>query len=226
MRVFLIGGMATGIGMTLLAISILPTSIIPVTTAFYAFLGCIICCFIVIIAAVVTSLTTWAGYIHPDDRLWSNILAYLLSLFSVLTYGRFAYAGLPFAHTLANDWYLEIFFNIGTMMVLAIILLFSLVGLSGRFQLREVLEGIDSSARTKEISARLILFSLLIGAIMAGVQLGFVILYRYFITDLAFGLPNAYYYTSIAIGGIAFILVITLGVILRSKYEPVGRPDK
>jgi hypothetical protein len=220
MRLFLIGGMATGIGITLLAISILPETITPITTAFYAFLGCVICCLVVIFAAVVNSLTTWAGYVHPDDRLWSNILAYLLSLFTVLTYGRFSYA------FYGNIWYLNILFNAGTMLVLALVLLFSVVGLGGKFQLRDVIEGVDSEERTKEISARLILFSLLVGGIMAGVQLGIVYLYYFFNDILAFGLPNSYYYIAITIGGIAFILVITLGVVLRSKYEPVGTPRK
>ena len=211
MRLFLIGGLATGIGLTLLAISIVLQDI---TTAFYAYVGTIICAVIVVIAAIINSLSTWAGYVHPDDRLWSNILAYLLTLFTILTFGRFLAAD-PL-----RDFYFTILFNTGSMLVLALILLFGLVGLSGKFRLQEVLEGTSSDERTKEISARLILFSLLIGSFMTAIQVGLLLLYGHLNT--IFLQPNAFYYTSFGIGGIAFLLVISLGVILRTRYEPVS----
>jgi hypothetical protein len=215
MRLFLVGGVATGIGLTLLGISILLSDM---TVAFQAYLGCIVCAIIVIFCAVINSLTTWAGLVHPDDRLWSNILAYLLALFAILTLGRFV----PIVSAIllvASDWLFRILFNTGTMLILALILLFALVGLSGRFQLREVLEGTDSEGRTKEISARLILFSLLVGALMVLVQTGLEVLNYYLYT--LFGLPHSYYYVAIGIGAVATILVVLLGVILRSKYEKV-----
>jgi hypothetical protein len=216
MRLFLVGGVATGIGLTLLAISIVLSDI---TVAFQAYLGCIVCAVIVIFCAVINSLTTWAGLVHPDDRLWSNILAYLLALFAILTLGRFV----PIVSVVlmvAPDWLYRILFNTGTMLIIALILLFALVGLSGRFQLREVLEGTDSEGRTKEISARLILFSLLVGGIMVLVQTGLEVLYYYLYT--VFLLPSSYYYVSVGIGAVATILVVLLGVILRSKYEKVS----
>jgi hypothetical protein len=120
----------------------------------------------------------------------------------------------------APDWLYRILFNTGTMLIIALILLFALVGLSGRFQLREVLEGTDSEGRTKEISARLILFSLLVGGIMVLVQTGLEVLYYYLYT--VFLLPSSYYYVSVGIGAVATILVVLLGVILRSKYEKVS----
>jgi hypothetical protein len=216
MRLFLVGGVATGIGLTLLAISIVLSDI---TVAFQAYLGCIVCAVIVIFCAVINSLTTWAGLVHPDDRLWSNILAYLLALFAILTLGRFV----PIVSVVlmvAPDWLYRILFNTGTMLIIALILLFALVGLSGRFQLREVLEGTDSEGRTKEISARLILFSLLVGGIMVLVQTGLEVLYYYLYT--VFLLPSSYYYVSVGIGAVATVLVVLLGVILRSKYEKVS----
>lgn len=209
--------MATGIGATLLFISIYLAHIGDITTAFYSYLGCVVCVVVVVFCAAINSLTTWAGFVHPDDRLWSNILAYLLTLFVILTYGRFVSGALTL-------WLLNVLFNAGTMMVLALIFLFSFVGLSGRFQLREVLEGTEAEERSKEISARLILFSLVVGTIMAAIQIGLITLYWNLDVTLGFGQPTSYYITAYGIGGIATFLVITLGVILRSKYEPVGRP--
>jgi hypothetical protein len=109
-------------------------------------------------------------------------------------------------------------------MVLALIFLFSFVGLSGQFGLREVLEGTEAEEHAKEISARLILFSLVVGAIMAAIQVGLIALYWNLDVTFGFGQPTSYYYTAYGIGGVATILVITLGVLLRSRYEPVGRP--
>lgn len=216
MRLFLVGGVATGIGLTLLAISILLSDM---NVAFQAYLGCIICAIVVIFCAVVNSLTTWAGSVHPDDRLWSNILAYLLALFAILTLGRFV-SIVSAVLSVATDWLFRILFNTGTMLILALILLFALVGLSGRFKLKEVLEGTDSKGRTKEISARLILFSLLVGGLMVLVQTGLETLNYYLYT--LFGLPPSYYYVAIGIGAVATVLVVLLGVILRSKYEKVS----
>ncbi len=155
---------------------------------------------------------------HPDDRLWSNILAYLLALFAILTLGRFV-SIVSTILMVTTDWLFRILFNTGTMLVLALILLFALVGLSGRFQLREVLEGTDSKGRAKEISARLILFSLLVGGFMVLFQTGLEVLNYYLYT--LFGLPQSYYYVAVGIGAVATALVVTLGVVLRSKYEKV-----
>ncbi|MFX1563690.1 MAG: hypothetical protein ACFFDP_10350 [Promethearchaeota archaeon] len=217
MRLFLVGAMATGIGATLLAISIYLAHIGDITTAFYSYLGCVLCVVVVVFCAAINSLTTWAGFVHPDDRLWSNILAYLLTLFVILTYGRFISG--PFTY-----WLLNVLFNAGSMMVLALIFLFSFVGLSGQFGLREVLEGTEAEEHAKEVSARLILFSLVVGAVMAAIQVGLVALYWNLDVTFGFGQPTAYYITAFGIGGIATILVITLGILLRSRYEPVGRP--
>lgn len=210
MRLFLIGGLTSGIALTLLAISIVLADMV---TAFYAYLGAVICVCIVIVCAAVNSLTTWGGWVNPDDRLWSNILAYLLTVFVILAYGRFVST---------EAWLLNILFNTGSMLVQALILLFGLVGLSGAFQLKQVLEGTEPDEKSKEISARLMLFSLLVGGFMAAVQLALYQIYWWFFDVMAFGLPQAYYYVAMVIGGLAFILVITLGVVLRSKYEPVG----
>lgn len=215
MRLFLVGGVATGIGMTLLAISILLSDL---NVAFQAYLGCIVCAVIVIFCAVINSLTTWAGLVHPDDRLWSNILAYLLALFAILTLGRFV-SIVSAVFLVTTDWLFRILFNTGTMLILALILLFALVGLSGRFQLRDVLEGTDAKGRAKEISARLILFSLLVGGIMVLIQTGLEILNYYLFT--LYGLPQSYYYVAVGIGLVATALVVSLGVLLRSKYEKV-----
>jgi len=217
MRLFLVGAMATGIGSTLLFISIYLAHIGDITTAFYSYLGCVLCVAVVVFCAAINSLTTWAGFVHPDDRLWSNILAYLLTLFVILTSGRFVTGGLTY-------WLLNVLFNAGSMMVLALIFLFSFVGLSGQFKLREVLEGTEPEEHSKEISARLILFSLVVGAIMAAIQIGLITLYWNLDVTFGLGQPTSYYYTAYGIGAIATVLVITLGVVLRSKYEPVGRP--
>ena len=209
MRLILLGGMSTGIALTLLTIAIF----LDPSIAFLAYLGCVVCTGIVVGCAVLNSLTTWPGFVHPDDRLWSNILAYLLSLFSILTLGRF----------LRADWWYNLLFNVGTLLLLALVLVSSLIGLSGKFRIKGLSEGIESKDRAKAITSRLILFALLIGAIMAAGQTGLILLWDYLFG--LYGSPNSYYFISVAIGGITTILLFSLGIALRSKYEAV-RPEK
>ncbi len=207
MRLLMIGGMVTGIGMTLLALSIF----LDISQALYTFIGCVICVVIVVVIAVINSLTTWAGYVHPDDRLWTNILAYVLVLYVLLTFGRFASIDPGFLFTL---------FNTGTMLLLALVLLVGFVALSGKFQLRDMLEGTGSVGHMKEISARVILLSLLVGVILAVIQLGLGLLYWFLVGLFAF--PLGYYYSAVAVGGIATLIVFLIGFYLRFRYEPIS----
>jgi hypothetical protein len=55
---------------------------------------------------------------------------------------------------------------------------------------------------------------------MVLVQTGLEVLYYYLYT--VFLLPSSYYYVSVGIGAVATVLVVLLGVILRSKYEKVS----
>jgi len=212
MRLFLVGGMATGIGITLLAFSLLLPD---PTYAFYAYIGTIICTAIVVFCAVVNTFTTWAGYVHPEDRLWSNILAYLLTLFVILSLGHF----IP-----PDPWLLNILFTTGTMIVLAYLLVFSMIGLSTTLKIKDVLEGTAPKGREKETTARFILLSLVIGGIMAGVQVGLLALYWY-LYQATGQLALAYRYSAIGIGLFATLLMAAMGILLRSKYEVLGPPE-
>ena len=209
MRLILLGGMSTGIALTLLTIAIF----LDPSIAFLAYLGCVVCTGIVVGCAVLNSLTTWPGFVHPDDRLWSNILAYLLSLFSILTLGRF----------LRADWWYNLLFNIGVLLLLALILVLSIIGLSGKFRIKGLTEGTESKNQAKAIASRLILFALLIGAIMAAGQTGLILLWDY-LKVVLIDSPTSYYYISVTIGGVTTLLLFSLGILLRSKYEAV-RPE-
>jgi hypothetical protein len=202
--------MTTGIALTLLTIAIF----LDPSIAFLAYLGCVICTGIVVASAVVNSLTTWPGFVHPDDRLWSNILAYLLTLFSILTLGRFL------KDDIRADWWFTLLFNIGTMLLLALILVLVLVSLSDRIRPKSSGRGAKAKDRSKETASRLILFALLVGAIMAGCQTGLILLWDYFYTLTAIQ-SLSYYYISVTIGSITTLILFGLGIALRSKYEAV-----
>ncbi len=209
MRLILLGGMTTGIALTLLGIAIF----LDPSIAFLAYLGCVVCTGIVVACAVVNSLTTWPGFVHPDDRLWSNILAYLLTLFSILTLGRFL------KEDIRADWWFTLLFNIGTLLLLALILVLSLIGLSGRFRPKGLTEKEKAKDRSKEVASRLILFALLVGAVMAAGQTGLILLWDYFYTT--YGSPLSYYYISVTIGSLTTLILFSLGIVLRAKYEAV-----
>ena len=202
--------MTTGIALTLLGIAIF----LDPSIAFIAYLGCVICTGIVVACAMVNSLTTWPGYVHPDDRLWSNILAYLLTLFSILTLGRFL------KDDIRADWWFTLLFNIGVMLLLALILVLSLIGLSDRVRPKGPTKGSKAKDRSKETASRLILFALLVGGVMAACQIGLIILWDYFYTITSIQ-SLSYYYISVTIGSITTLILFGLGIALRSKYEAV-----
>ncbi|MGY5860976.1 MAG: hypothetical protein RTU09_01185, partial [Candidatus Thorarchaeota archaeon] len=74
-----------------------------------------------------------------------------------------------------------------------------------------ITEGADMS-QIKEMTARFMLVSLLLGAIMAGLM----VLLDWIMFSLS------YEWASVALGGFAVVLVVVMAFALGRKYEPVG----
>ena len=97
-------------------------------------------------------------------------------------------------------------FNMCTMIVVAFVFLFIFVYFS-----KTILEG-GESGQLKEMTARFMMVSLVLGAIMAGLQ--------FVLGEVYTGL--GYAGGAIVLGIVAIILVFSIALFLIRQYEPVG----
>ncbi len=200
-RLTTISNILAGIGIAILGFSIVlkyiyqsisTTSSIP----FYSWLIGVLLLGVVIISTVINTFTEMTGFVHPEDKLVSNMFVFLMTIAAILVFG-YLDEGEPLQEQL---------FNMSTMIVVAFVFLFIFVYFS-----KTILEG-GESGKLKEMTARFMMVSLVLGAIMAGLQYALGVIY------------GALLYTggSIVLGIIAIILVVSIAFFLIHQYEPVG----
>ena len=204
-RLTTIGNFLSGIGLTLLGGTIGAKALLDVVTAspellvipFYIWLIALAVLGIVLIIAVINTFTEITGFVHPDDKMMSNMLVYMMSIATLLTYG------LLDGVDLIIQGYL---FDMGTMIVIAYIFLFVFVFFGGRIS-----EGAETG-QTKEMTSRFMIVSLILGVIMAGVYL----------TTSVIRAKLSYGWAAGVLFGIAVLLVFSIVIFLGRRYEPVG----
>ena len=163
-RLTTIGNVLSGIGITLLGVAIgikylllsLGTTGDPLQYPFYIWMGSLGVLAIVLLVSIVNTFTEMTGFVHPDDKLYANTLVFIMTLGTILTFGLLEGFDTP-----------EIqgsLFNMGTMIVIAYIFLFIFVFFGTR-----IAEGAETG-QVKEMTSRFMLVSLILGAIMAGVN--------------------------------------------------------
>ncbi|MHA1614334.1 MAG: hypothetical protein ACTSYJ_05775, partial [Candidatus Thorarchaeota archaeon] len=94
-RLTTIGNFLSGIGLTLLGGTIGAKALLDVVTAgpellvipFYIWLIALAVLATVLVIAVINTFTEMTGFVHPDDKMMSNMLVYMMSIATLLTYG-------------------------------------------------------------------------------------------------------------------------------------------
>jgi hypothetical protein len=204
-RLTTIGNFLSGIGLTLLAGTIGAKWLLDAVTAtpelmvipFYIWLIALGVLGVVLLIAIINTFTEMTGYVHPDDKMMSNMLVYMMSIGTLLTYG------LLDGIDVVIQGYL---FDMGTMIVIAYVFLFVFV-----FFGKRISEGAETG-QIKEMTSRFMIVSLILGVIMAGVYL-----FASIIKDTL-----TYGWASGVLFGIAVLLVVCIVIFLGRRYEPVG----
>ncbi len=206
-RLTTIGNVLSGIGITLLGVAIgikyllqsLGTTGDPLQYPFYIWMGSLGVLAIVLLVSIVNTFTEMTGFVHPDDKLYANTLVFIMTLGTILTFGLLE--GFDTAEIQGS------LFNMGTMIVIAYIFLFIFVFFGTR-----IAEGAETG-QVKEMTSRFMLVSLILGAIMAGVN--FALNWIWLLTESYAWAAGTLFLFAIAL---VFIIVIFLG----RRYEPVG----
>jgi len=154
---------------------------------------------LVVIMSSITTFTELTGFVHPEDKLVSNMFVYIQALVTILVLGVLY----------PNDSSLqESLFNVAAMIVIAYVFLFVFIFFSA-----EITEG-SEQGQVKEMTSRFMLVSLLLGAIMAGIK---VFLDWVWVVTASYGLA------AIVLGIFAVVLVFGIVAYLGRRYEPVGQ---
>ena len=153
---------------------------------------------LVLLMSAITTFTEMTGFIHPEDKLISNMFVYLNAIATILVLGLLYPNDLTFQQTL---------FNIASMIVLAYVFLFVFVFFSA-----SIMEG-GEQGQVKEMTSRFMLVSLALGAIMAGIKI---------FLDWVWATSGSYAISAVLVGIVAVVLVLVIVVFLGRKYEPVG----
>ncbi|MFX1483871.1 MAG: hypothetical protein ACFFCP_11870 [Promethearchaeota archaeon] len=202
-RLTTIGNFLSGLGLASLAFTIVVKAIATqpdqVLYPFYIWLIALGFLVVVLIISVITTFTEMTGYVHPDDKLLSNMLVYIHALATLLVYGLLEGVGVD----LVIQGYL---FDMGTMIVIAYIFLFVFV-----FFRSKISQGAETG-QVKEMTSRFMIVSLFLGVIMAGI---------YLITSIIKD-TLTYGWAAGVLFGIAVLLVVCIVIFLGRRYEPVG----
>ncbi|MHA1908738.1 MAG: hypothetical protein ACW98Y_15670 [Candidatus Thorarchaeota archaeon] len=159
--------------------------------------GAAILCIVILMSAI-TTFTELTGFVHPEDKLVSNMFVYLQAITTILVLG-ILYPG---------DIVLqERLFNVAAMIVIAYVFLFVFIFFSA-----EITEG-SEMGQVKEMTSRFMLVSLFLGAIMAGIKV---------FLDWVWDVTASYGLASIVLAIFAVVLVFGIVAYLGRKYEPVG----
>ena len=204
-RLTTIGNFLSGIGLTLLAGTIGAKWLLDAVSAtgdlllipFYIWLVALGVLGVVLLIAIINTFTEMTGYVHPDDKMMSNMLVYMMSIGTLLVYGLLE------GVDVVIQGYL---FDMGTMIVIAYVFLFVFV-----FFGRRISEGAESG-QIKEMTSRFMIVSLILGVIMAGVYL----LASIIKDTLTYG------WAAGVLFGLAVLLVVCIVIFLGRRYEPVG----
>ena len=204
-RLTTIGNFLSGIGLTLLGVTIGVKALLDVVSAtpdqlvypFYIWLGSLAVLAVVLIISVINTFTEITGFVHPDDKMMSNMLVYIMSIGTLLTFGLLE------GTSVTVQGYL---FDMGTMIVIAYVFLFVFVFFGSRISVGA------ETGQTKEMTSRFMIVSLILGVIMAGVYL----LTSVIRDSLTYG------WAAGVLFGIAVLLVVCIVGFLGRRYEPVG----
>ncbi len=195
----------SGIGLTLLGVAAAFKYILAslgqtdLPYPFYAWAGGAIILVIVLILSIINTFTEIGGYVHPTDKLISNMVVFLTTIATVLMFGI----------TNEGSVYAIYLFKMASMIVVAYVFLFIFV-----FFAPTITKG-EEEGKIKEMTARFMLVSLMLGAVMAALQVGLDAVWAYF--------GGSYTYAAGTLGLVALVMVVLIVLFLERRYEPVGK---
>lgn len=204
-RLTTIGNFLSGIGLTLLAVTIGVKYLLDALSAtpelliypFYIWMIALAMLAVVLIISIINTFTEMTGFVHPDDKMMSNMLVFIMALGTILVFGL-----LEGTDVIVQGY----LFDMGTMIVIAYLFLFVFVFFGSKIS-----EGADTG-QIKEMTSRFMLVSLVLGVIMAGVYLLMSIIKDSLSYGWASGVLMAF-----AVG-----LILVIVIFLGRRYEPVG----
>jgi hypothetical protein len=199
-RVTTISNVLSGVGLAILGFAVI-FKYLPETSissyAYYAWLVGAVLFVLVMIMSIVNTFTEMTGFVHPDDKLISNMFVFLMAIATILIFGILNQGAL----------YQPELYNVGSMIVIAYVFLFVFL------IFRETIMRGGEKGKVKEMTARFMLVSLFLGAVMAAVKFGL---------DWIYGFLGTYDHASLVLGIFAVILVIVIAIVLGKRYEPVA----
>ena len=145
-----------------------------------------------------SKFTELTGFVHPEDKLVSNMFVYIQAITTILMLGVL-YPSDPVLQ--------ERLFNVSAMIVIAYVFLFVFIFFSA-----EITEG-SEMGQVKEMTSRFMLVSLFLGGIMAGIKI---------FLDWVWDITDSYGLASIVLAIFAVVLVFGIVAYLGRRYEPVG----
>jgi hypothetical protein len=206
-RLTTISNIFAGIGLAILGFSAILKYLLeglevgPTPYPFYAWIGGAALLGLVIIFSIINTFTeTAVGFVHPEDKLISNMFVFLMAIGTILIFGVLD----------EGQAYQQSLFDTGAMIVIAFVFLFIFVYFS-----RNLTES-GEMGQVKEMTARFMLVSLALGLVMAGLKVGL---------DAIYTATGSYEYSAGALGLVAIGLSVLLVLVLGRKYEPVGEVD-
>jgi hypothetical protein len=210
MRLVLIQGIVGGIALAILIMAIVLQYLVNVlpsiqTGIFITYLVSV-CCLIFLVFLSVVSTFFSKAFIHPDDRLWGNTFCFVLFMADTLALGHFFPSGVA-----VNEVIRKFSYEAGSYVLITFILIYLVLFFSKKIGFHEIILG-DPNKREKEIVARFILFSILLGAILVSLK---------YLLDIMYGFVN---YT----GGVWIMMISSFGIIMLiaftnwKKYAPVA----
>ncbi|MBD3187144.1 hypothetical protein GF325_09970 [Candidatus Bathyarchaeota archaeon] len=163
--------------------------------AYYVAMGFLVA---LILVSLVNSFTQKV-YVHPDDKLFGNIFTYILFMAVILTLGNFF-----------DEQMKEFSYDAGVYILTTFVFVYLVLILARKIGFHELLD--DTNKREKELIARFILFSILVGAGLVFMKYLYDQLYE--IMEYGWGV--------VIIGASTFIVIMLIGISSWKKYEPVG----
>ncbi len=202
-RLTSISNILSGIGIAILGVSaafwyIFDYYNIASEVPFYAWVLGAALLILVILMSAITTFTEMTGFVHPEDKLVSNMFVFIQSISAILV------LGIQYPNDADAQRFL---FDVASMIVIAYVFLFVFVFFSAT-----ILEG-GETGQVKEMTSRFMLVSLLMGSLMAGTKIGL---------DWVWATTNSYALASGILGAFAVVLVLLIAIVLGRKYEPVG----
>jgi hypothetical protein len=155
---------------------------------------------ILIIIAVYNSFTDKV-FVHPDDKLFGNIFTFILFMALTLSFGYFQ-----------DSLLLEkASYDAGVILLLLFIFVYVMLFFAKRIGFHELLMD-DQFKREKELMARFILFTVLLGALLVVMKIVFDMIYE----------SLNYSWGVLCVGLATFVVLMVVGLSTWRKYEPIG----